>query len=207
MITDYETLTDAISAWSHRDDLSTQYDTFIALAENEMYHNQIEPLQIKQMETILNTTTVADSKYLTLPSDYESSRNIRLAINGGQLQYQTPEQLQRLDTTGKPFSFSVIGSQIEFNRTPDSVYDVEIQYYARPTNIDAVTTTTNAVLTNYPSVYLYGALAQLFFNAQDEEQAVKYDRLFVNAIRGANKSNKKGRYGPAPTMQTMTSAP
>jgi hypothetical protein len=208
MITDYDSLVSAISSWSHRDDLSTQYATFIALAENEIYNNQIEPLKLRSMETI-QTALSSTGRYMALPSGYESIRSITFITDSSnnEIQYQSPQVMQRRSYTGKPQFFTIVGDEIEFDRLPDQNYEVEIKIFTRPTNIDETTNTTNTVLTNHPSIYLYGALAQLFFNAQDEEQAVKYDRLFVNAIRGANKANKKGRYGPAPTMQTITSAP
>ena len=59
---------------------------------------------------------------------------------------------------------------------------------------------TNDILTNHPSIYLYGALAQVYAYAQDDQQLTKYIQLFIGAIKGANKADKKGRYGPAPSM-------
>jgi hypothetical protein len=49
-------------------------------------------------------------------------------------------------------------------------------------------------------VYLFGALAALFGYAVDTQQEALYINKFISAIRGANKADKKGRYGPAPAM-------
>ncbi len=82
---------------------------------------------------------------------------------------------------------------------PDSEYTIEIQYYRKATPLTE-DNQTNDILTNHPSIYLYGALAQLFSYSQDDQQASKYIKLFIGAIKGANKADKKGRYGPAPAM-------
>jgi len=94
----------------------------------------------------------------------------------------------------------VIGNEIEFDRVPDSAYTIQIQYYKKP---DALTTAnqTNSVMTNHPNIYLFGALHQLFMWSEDDAEAVKYFAKMQSVIRGANKANKKARYGAAPYMR------
>ena len=95
--------------------------------------------------------------------------------------------------------YSIIGNQIQFDRTPDAEYTLEIQYYKKATALSSVNL-TNEILTNHPSIYLFGALAALFSYSLDTEQQMKYTQMFISAIKGANKADKKGRYGPAPSM-------
>jgi hypothetical protein len=197
-LTNYDELVKAIETWGHRDDLNVLIPDFIKLTEVAMYNNSREPLAIRDMESI-QTTTTDTGKYIALPDNYESARSVRLSTVYGEIRYRAPEQLTRLRDTGQPRFFTIIGNEIELDRTPDDEYTLEMQVYVRPDAISA-DNQTNSVLTNYPNIYLYGALTQFFAHAQDDQQAAKYESAFVGAIQGANKAQKKGRYGPAPSM-------
>jgi hypothetical protein len=82
---------------------------------------------------------------------------------------------------------------------PDFEYTVQFQYFKKALPLSA-TNQTNEVLTKYPNIYLFGTLAALFAYAQDTQQEISNINKFIGAIRGANKADKKGRYGPAPAM-------
>lgn len=199
MLDTYENLVKEIIDWSHRDDLGVKMPDFILLAENAMYSNEVEVLTVRSMESI--STALTAGQYLALPEDFESARSIRLVTgdNGGELRFQAPEQMFKRVGTGRPNFFTVVGNELQFDRVPDSDYTIEIQYYRKAASLND-NTQTNEVLTRHPSIYLYGALAQVYFFSQDEQQALKYTQLFISAIKGANKADKKGRYGPAPSM-------
>ena len=199
MLDTYDNLVKEIIDWSHRDDLGVKVPDFIQLAENAMYSNEVEVLAIRGMEMISTSTTTG--QYVALPTDFESARSVRLVTgdNGGELRFQAPEQMRKQVATGKPTFVTIIGNEIQFDRVPDSAYTLEIQYYRKEPSLSTLVQ-TNAILTNHPSIYLYGALAQVYFFSQDEQQALKYTQLFISAIKGANKADKKGRYGPAPSM-------
>jgi hypothetical protein len=100
--------------------------------------------------------------------------------------------------TGLPEYFTVT-DQIEFNRVPDTDYDVELQYYAIPAPLTDANP-TNAILTEFPAIYLFGALWVLNQYAVEPAIAAQYFDSFIGAIKGANKKDKQGRYGPAPAM-------
>ena len=196
---DYDELQKEVIDWSHRADLGVKIPDFIALAENAMYSNDQEVLTVRSMETI--STALTAGQYLALPDGFESARSVRLVTsdNGGYLKFQAPEQMRKEVSGGRPNFFTVIGNEIQFDRTPDSEYTIEIQYFKKA---DALTelNQTNEILTSHPSVYLFGALTAVFAYASDIEQQIKYNQMFISAIKGANKADKKGRYGPAPSM-------
>lgn len=198
-LTSYDDLVKEVQDWAQRNDLGTKIPDFVTLAENAMYSNDVQNLTIRVMEVI--STAATDSKYLGLPDDFESLRSIRLELDdgNGELRYQAPEAMRRYAYTGRPQFFTILGGQIEFDRTPDNEYTVEIQYFRRPANLSE-DNQSNEVLVNHPKIYLFGALAELHSYSQDEQQQALYERKFINAIRGANKADKKGRYGPAPSM-------
>lgn len=207
-------LTESIISWSHRNDLNLLVPDFIALAECEMYNpSPIEgvvakPLELKQLENTSTTQTTTTSRFIALPTDYASMRSSRLDILNSSdfLEYRTPDQLRRFDTTSRPCFFTIIGTQIEFDRVPDEILDVEIQYFAKDAALTAAAP-TNFVLTNHPTIYLYGALAQLFTHSGDDEGKAKYERKFIGAVQGANQSDRRGRFGPSPVMKVEGSTP
>jgi len=195
----YDNLVKQVIDWSHRGDLGVKIPDFIQLAENAMYSNDVEVLTVRSMEII--STALTAGQYLSLPDDFESARSVRLVTgdSGGELRFQAPEQMYKQVATGRPNFFTVVGNELQFDRVPDSEYTIEIQYYRKATPLSD-DNQTNEILTNHPSIYLYGALSQVFAYSQDDQQAVKYGGLFISAIQGANKADKKGRYGPAPSM-------
>ncbi len=198
-LANYDDLVKSIVSWSHRKDINTLIPDFILLAETEIYNNELWQLEIRDMETI--STAAVSGRYLELPPGFEKARSVQLETGGGlvDVRFQAPEQLVRQSTTGQPRFFSVIGNEIEFDRVPDSAYDIQIQYYKKPNSLTEENQ-TNSVMTNHPNIYLFGALHQVFLYSEDDGEAMKYLAKMQSVIRGANKAAKKGRYGPAPYM-------
>lgn len=191
----YAGLKDAIESWSHRNDVSSRLDDFIDLAESEM----LKWIRIRDMET--RTTATTSGRYLALPTGFLEMRRLRI-ISGAQyyeMLSATPEGMFITQDSGMPKIYTVT-SQVEFDRTPDSAYTVEFQYYAAPTALSA-TNTTNSILTRFPSVYLFGSLWALYQWALQEDKAEYYYSKFLAAVQSANREDKKGRHGPAPAMR------
>jgi len=203
----YEDLKQSIINWSHRSDLDLLIDDFILLAETRMFNNPIEVLEVAGQDTTDNTLTTT-GKTIALPADYQSIRSIRLELNGvnNDLRYRAPEQMIIRDASGLPSFFTVSGTNIVFDRVPDAVYTVNLQYFAKPTALSSANP-TNTILTNNPDIYLFGALNALFAHANNDIDAANYANQFIAAIRGANKLAKQGRYGPAPAMRIEGATP
>ncbi len=197
-LANYDELKTAIVQQSHREDVLVLVDQFIRLAEADFVANPVETLKLASL--VKKATLSVSTQEVALPSGFLSLIGAKI-ISGSQiyrLEYKAPEQLDRLGGTGVPSQFTIT-NQIEFNIAPDGTYTLEMIYYSTPTPLDS-TNTTNEVLTKYPSIYLYGALFHLFKWADDEENAAKYERLFYQAIQGANRAEKEGRYGAVPAM-------
>jgi len=196
----------SIIDYSHRNDVASKIEDFILLAEEAMYANPDFPLQLRQMETRAEATTGAD-RFLALPDGFITMRRLKLNISGEScdVQYMAPDQMFIQGASGRPKFFTVT-SQLEFDRVPDSTYTVDMQYSAIPTPLSSANT-TNIVLENHPSAYLYGALWALFGWANDDAQEAKYLVKFLGIIAGINKRYKKGRYGPAPKMRIEGATP
>lgn len=200
-LTTYLGLRDAIESWSHRNDVASRIDDFIDLAESEM----LKWLRIRDMET--RSTAVTSGRYLALPPGFLEMRRLRM-ISGAQyfeLLQSTPEGMYITQDSGMPKLFTVT-SQLEFDRTPDSAYTVEMQYYGKPDALSN-TNTTNAILTRYPSIYLFGALWALYQWTLQEDKSEYFYSKFMAAVTSANREDKKGRHGPAPAMRYGGSTP
>lgn len=204
----YDNLKEEIIDWSHRNDLDLKIDTFIDLAESEMYANTVEPLQLRAEETLVAFSTNTTDRFVALPTGYQSMRKVRIQIVDGEsveLKFRTPSQLEILSSTGMPYFFTVT-DQIEMERVSDQVYSGEFQYFQEFTKLDS-SNTTNAVLTNYPTIYLYGSMWALKIYTNEPIAAADYYQKFIAAIRGANNKDEIGRYGPAPIMRVEGCTP
>ena len=189
---------------SHRNDLTPdRLSDFIQQAEQEFYSNSVEPLQIRDIEQTSSQDTAADSNVLALPTGYKSMRSILIDDKSTdaqqyELTYRTPETMPRSSASGTPVFFTVT-DQIEFDRPCDAVYNVEIKYFGKLTALSDAAT-TNDILTNYPNMYLFGALWALHQWAVMPDLAEYYYGKFINSIRGANNADALGRHGPSPTI-------
>ena len=204
----YENLKEEIIDWSHRDDMDTSIDAFLEMAEQEMYANTIEPLQIRDGEVRAAFSTSITDRFAALPTGYQSQRKMRIQIVDGEsveLRFRTPAQLNLISSAGMP-EFFTITDQIEFNRISDQVYTGEIQYFQEFTPLSS-SNATNAVLNRFPNIYLFGALWALKIKAEEPQSAASYYQRFMSAIMGANNEDKLGRYGPAPVMRVEGPTP
>lgn len=194
--------------WSGRDDMDQSIDTFIDMAEQEMYANETEVLQIRDGDVIAAFATSITDRFAVLPSGYQSMRKARIQIVDGEsveIKFRTPAQLNILSSAGLPRFFTVT-DQIEFDRISDQVYAGEFQYFQEFTALSS-SNATNAVLTRFPNIYLFGALWALKLRAEEPINAEAYYQRFMRAIKGANNKDKLGRYGPAPIMRVEGPTP
>lgn len=202
-INTYATLKDAVQRWSKRNDSLGTIDDFIDLAESDIWQR----LRIRDMEARATATASVVDRFLELPTSFLEMRKLRLYSGSSQydLTFSPPESLNVIPSSGQPASYTIT-SQIEFNRTAGSAYTVEMQYFKELAALSSANT-TNAVLTRFPMVYLYGCLFHYAQWALDDAMLAKYGPLFESAIDAANKSDKKGRYGTAPYMRIERPTP
>jgi hypothetical protein len=202
-INTYANLKQAIENWSHRTDISNVVDNFIELAENEIDKR----LMLRNNEFRATATMSTSDRFLALPDRFLKMRRLTL-INGSlnyEIEYRAPEQMNIQDTSGKP-KFYTVSSQLEFDRTADSSYTLEMSYYSRIVPLTS-SNTSNDTLTDYPDLYLWGCLTQLALWEKDNEQTILYQSKFDRAIEEANKQERKGRFGTAPRMMKEGSTP
>lgn len=193
----YAELKQAIQDWTKRDNLLSQLDTFIDMAEVAI----ADALRVRQMETTAALTTSTDYSYIDLPDDYIKLRRLQIYRDTQlfDLDMVPLKQLFIVDSAGVPSRFSVT-DRLEFDRVSDEEYDLEITYFRSLTPLSA-TNTTNDILTNYPMIYLSACLKYAFEHILLEDKAMYWQQQFDGHVARANRRSRNGRYGPAPTMQ------
>lgn len=179
----YDELKSAISAWTHRSDLTSYLGDFITNAENRIFSD----LRVKEMEA--RTTYTPSSRYLSTPARMTGIRRITAQTTPPvELMSSSPDGLmQRYDSTsGTPYYFTILGDEIEFNRTPNC--DVEIQYYAAPAALSD-SATTNAILTAYPQIYLAASMIEAYLFMVNDAGEAKWQAIYNDAVARANKKS------------------
>ena len=197
-LSNYQELKAAISgvdSFSHRDDIGGLVDEFITIAETEMFNGSQGRLRVREMLVTESSATSAIVRTQALPTGYLEIRSFFMNIGtfNRAIDYLTPQQLYVRDGTGTPCAYTIT-SQIEYDIIPDDTYATSIIYYATPTGISA-SNTTNAVLTAYPTIYLYGCLWAIAQWSKNDEDEIKYYQKFIAAITGANQSDFQGKVG------------
>lgn len=195
-ITTYEELKTSVANWLHRTDIVALVPDFIALAEDRMNGDPGDGgIAARQMELRAPLTCdpngTITARYLTLPSDMLEMRRLSNITDDPAtvLEYKSPDQLmgdsRYLLRSGRPDSFTVIGSQVEISPAPDSAYSLELVYrQAIPALSDAAP--TNWLLTLCPSAYLFGALCAAAPFTQDEARLAVWEGKYRQVIDGLN---------------------
>lgn len=181
MITNYTELQTEVANWIHRSDLASNIPVFIQLAESKI-NNSIKG---RLLETTVTYTLTAGTATLALPSDYQQMKTVIVLSNPQSpcepMSVDKINQYNALNTTGVPQFYCVTGTNLVFSLPPDAAYSVKIVYYAALPSLSALVT-TNWVLTQYPYLYLYGALIEASIYTNDPDQVAFYQQKFSEGI-------------------------
>lgn len=202
----YSELKVSIQSWSKRSgtDILSVLDDFIDMAEADIW----ERLRIRDMEAVGTATLSTASRYLALPTGFLELRKFKItrtSLPDVPLEFVPPLNLVVSEQSGMPTKFTV-STQFELNCLPDDAYTVEYNYFKSLTALSA-SNSTNAVLTRFPMIYLYGCMMHYANWALNDAMLQKYALLFAGAIEAANNNDNRGRYGPAPTIKNYRTAP
>jgi hypothetical protein len=205
MITDYTTLQAAVVEWLARDQDATliaRIPTFIQLAEAK-FSRQLFVRQMEARSTTVTDTSDDEPEFLSLPSDFQSMRRMRLSSVTGKpsLEFKSGTQMdeyrfQTSNVTGQPRYFTIFGDEIELAPTPDAEYTIEMVYRK---NIPALASNDpNWLLTLAPDLYLYGALLESAPYIKDDGRIQTWGLGFTTALDGLNKLGMASTYNAGP---------
>lgn len=181
----YSDLQTSVANWLHRSDLTSVIPDLIAMAEERLTADIVS----RSMDTKTNLATVAGTATVALPTDMVEMRRLQIVSSYNTvLKYVTPDQLSAdyyTNQVGLPLVFSIVGSNIELAPTPDAVYTLEITYKQRIPALSS-TNTTNWLLTNWPSCYLYATLLQAQPYIMGDERLPVIESLYKEAVSNIN---------------------
>ena len=189
----YAELQTAVANWLDRDDLTARIPEFIALAEARM--NRV--LRIRLMEAKYTASTVAAQRNYALPTSYIQMRNFQINTSPiTPLQYVTPEIYDRLwggSTDGTPQFYTIVAGEVQLGPLPASILTMEMLFYKKITALSG-SNTTEAMLTDNPDVYLYGALLEAEPFIMNDERVGLWAQGFQQAIADLQEQDNKDRH-------------
>jgi hypothetical protein len=199
----YTELKTSIANWLNRTDLTSEIsEDFIVLAEKDFNSK----LRIRKMNATDSSFTI-NAETVTLPTGFLQIRDMFIVSGGTKyaLKYITPAQMDQIrgsSTTGMPSSFTIIGDNFRFAPTPASSYTATVNYYKAFDPLSD-SNTSNYILTNHPSIYLYGSLyhAANFLGGIEPRQVQAWQQQYVTALERLERNDREDQYGNAPLQQ------
>lgn len=181
-------------------------------------------LRVREMEVTTATPVQAGVLYTTLPSGFKLMRFAYIGGDGatgleGSFSEGFSEGFEtvvvagvsvftRLEQTsgfvqtasfndsGAPTTFAVQGTKLRWNPVPDADYTAVIHYVGKASTLTQ-DDDTNALIVEFPSIYLYRALTHAAVWAQDVELASSYSAMYEGEIARIVKADRVSRYaGP-----------
>lgn len=198
-ITSYATLQTAVANWLDRSDLTARIPEFIELFEARADRTIRHP----DMLTRDDSFTV-DGQYVALPTRFLSMRSFRLLSDPVvKLEYVDPEELAekkfRIDSTGQPCFYTIVGGNFEFLPPPDGTYTASVLFYQGLAGL--ATTDPNWLLTSHPDIYLFGALLEAEPYLRNDERIPVWQSRLDRAIAELNLHGSRKQTGATPTMK------
>lgn len=196
-LTTYSELKASVADFLNRTDLTSTIPDFIALAEADINSH----FDLRTVESDVALTATAGSRYIALPAGFREPQNLWINWSYGRgdpLRFVAPELLVTTATQGIPQQWCIDGTNIAFERPASAAYSMTLRMIGQVTLSDA--NPTNLVLTNYPNVYLYGALKEAAPYLRDPEAASLWEAKYQDSI--AKAKAKEGREKSLVTLST-----
>jgi hypothetical protein len=201
-ITSYADLKTEVANYLARDDLTSQIPTFIQLAEIRLRRE----LRLRQMLKAATTLTVADDSTVELPSDFLEMRDLHFNTNPiTVLKYDVPNVFYRntwSTISGRPTNYTLLANEFQLAPIPDSVYTLQMLYYAAPEFLSDLNT-SNVFLTTCPDLLLYGALAESAPYIMDDARLTTWANLYDRGVAALRVSDDQGEYAGSPMAMTL----
>lgn len=202
-LTTYAELQTAVANWLDRNDLTSRIPEFIALAEADI-NSQFNHRAIESSTTL---TPTSGSRYIALPTGYREPLNLWLqwASSAGvqDMRALTPETMAISTVNSIPTAWCIDGSNVAFN-CPNQSSGTDYTFLFRWVGQIALSdsTTTNLILTNYPNVYLFGALREAAPYLRDAEAVSYWTSRYADAIDKAKAKEARDK-----SLTTLSTEP
>lgn len=161
----YADLQTSVASWLNRTDLTALIPDFIRLAEDRLQR----ALRVQEMEAVMTPTAIVGNT-IAAPTGALAIKTIWITgYETAPLKPQSYEALLALGTSSTPTRYAWVGSTLYF----DGAGEVNaITYQAIPS---LAANSTNWLLTNYPSAYLFASLAEAWLYLRNAAEANTWD--------------------------------
>jgi hypothetical protein len=204
-IVDYTSLQTAVTEYLARDQdaiLIARIPSFIQLAEAK-FNRQLFVRQMEQRSTAVVNLASSGPEFISLPSDFQSMRRVRLSSVAGKpsLEFRSGTQMDEYrfataDVAAQPHYFTVFGEELELAPTPDAAYTVEMIYRQ---NIPALASNaSNWLLAMAPDLYLYGALMETAPYIKEDGRIQTWGLGFTSALNDLNNLGLASTFNAGP---------
>jgi hypothetical protein len=207
----YAGLKASIADFLGRGDLAAAIPDFIILAEAQMARRFAAAAAAglpvpRRLVVRADTTLAAGAEFVGVPGRFIGPRTFILQTDPvRELSYLSPETFTAakkklaFDTGDLPQYYTVIGEELQVMPAPPVAAAAEMTYLAAPMPL-SVSNPENWVLSNYPDIYLYGALVQSAPYLDADERLSTWGTIFTQAIADACNAD------PLPTDKTQLRA-
>lgn len=188
-ISTYSELQTAIASWIKRADMAALIPDFIDIAEARLNND----LALSQMEQFSALTASTASRFLALPTRYNSCISLTLTVSSQQIKL-TPLPASKLtqivtSSSGQP-RYYAIGAQIQFDCVPDQAYAMTMHNIK---SLSIATDLTNFLLTSDPDCYLNPSMASAYARIGNEKALERYEALTRASIDRVKKNDGANR--------------
>ena len=188
-ITTYAELQAAAANWLVRADLTARIPEFIALAEARL--NRV--LRTRLSETDAALTTTLGSRTVALPAGFTEPLRLWIERADGreELPFLEASLIGASSLRGRPGAWTVDGPNLAFDRPCDRAYAVTLRLLRAFALTDAAP--TNALLSDFPDIYLFATLSEAAPFLRDPDLAAAYETKLGRAIAEANAKEARSR--------------
>ena len=185
----YSTLKERVASWLERDDLTSRIPDFITLAESRINRW----FDVREMESENAITTTVNSRTVTLPDGFREPVALWVNYTTGRkpLTFIDSSLMETQNVAGQPFFWTIDGGNLAFERICDQAYSMTLRMLGSLQLSD--TQTSNYILSFYPDVYLFGALAEAGPYLKDNDLLTIYDTRFQAALTEARAKENRNR--------------
>jgi hypothetical protein len=186
----YTEIVAAVLDTSHRTDLASKVDSFIVLAENNIFRE----LSLRIVETSSSGTTSGDT--IAFPAGFGNIERIEIEDGGVKftLTYTSPNDIEALTaSTGRPSRFTVENGAIRLIAAPSGTYTYTLFYIPELTALTASSVTT-WLSTNHPDVYINGVMCEIAKYSMNDEMLNRYMPFLNNSLESVKRSDEQRRF-------------
>ncbi|MBT2300365.1 hypothetical protein J7E70_07795 [Variovorax paradoxus] len=181
----YSDLLASVASWMNRTDLTAVIPDFVTIAESRIARD----LRLRKQLVSGTMTTSTTTRAVALPTGWLEFTSVN--IDGTPSTVCQAVTTEHLDTkypedgfSGHPFVYAIEGDYALFGPTPDDTYTVNVDYYAR---FAALSTGTNWLFTNHPTIYLYACMREGSLFTMNKQGAAEWDALYRSEVADLQK--------------------